>query len=79
MNKNHQMTKHSTKQKQNHCQTTLLICLHPRSMFDVSAMGGLCDSGPTVHAVPQLRAQGAARPDHPHVRRRLPQGRGLAQ
>ena len=27
----------------------------------------------------ELRAQGAARPHHPHVRRRLPQGRGLAQ
>ena len=48
-------------------------------MFDVSAMGGLCDSGPAVRAVPELRAQGAARPHHPHVRRRLPQGRGLAQ
>ena len=33
-------------------------CLHPRSMFDVSAMGGLCDSGPAVRAVPELRAQG---------------------
>ena len=66
-------------------------CLYPRSMFDVSAMGGLCDSGPAVRAVPELRAQGAvlyctelraqgaARPHHPHVRRRLPQGGGLAQ
>ena len=48
-------------------------------MFDVSAMGGLCDSRQAVRAVPQLRTQGAPRPHHPHVRRRLPQGRGLAQ